>query len=185
MSAEIVNLRRARKAKAREKAVDEAAHNRATHGRSKAERNREAELAARAKSRLDGHLRTGASDPGDPETTRRTRDRAAPASAETERADAERADAVGEKPGRRDFGRGRPEDDASPNDVPAAIGGDRASAGRRAPDPPLPDLAAPGATSHGATSHGANSHDASSHDATSHGATVHDRSPPSRRDDGR
>ncbi|MGJ3264978.1 MAG: DUF4169 family protein [Salinarimonas sp.] len=55
MAAEIVNLRRARKAKAREKAADAAAENRVLFGRSKADRTREAALEAQQRRRLDGH----------------------------------------------------------------------------------------------------------------------------------
>ncbi|WP_349371182.1 DUF4169 family protein [Salinarimonas sp.] len=62
MSAEIVNLRRARKAKAREKAEETAAQNRATFGRSKAERDREAAAKALETRRIDGHRRAGDGD---------------------------------------------------------------------------------------------------------------------------
>jgi len=62
MSAEIVNLRRARKAKAREKAEEAAAHNRATFGRPKAERDRAAAESALEARRLDGHAREDDSD---------------------------------------------------------------------------------------------------------------------------
>lgn len=55
--AEIVNLRRARKQKARAAAETEAAANRLTHGRTKAERKlTEAEQKA-ADRKLDGHKR--------------------------------------------------------------------------------------------------------------------------------
>lgn len=57
VTAEIINLRRARKAKARADAQVRAAENRAKHGRPKAERNtakREASLAAR---KLEAHRR--------------------------------------------------------------------------------------------------------------------------------
>lgn len=55
--AEIVNMKRARKLKARAEAEKEAAANRLAHGRSKAERNlaRAEEDAARRK--LEGHRR--------------------------------------------------------------------------------------------------------------------------------
>ena len=55
--AEIVNLRRARKA--RDRAADEAraAENRAKFGRPKADRDRVAAEAERDASRLDGHRR--------------------------------------------------------------------------------------------------------------------------------
>lgn len=57
MSAEIVNLRRARKARARADAENKAAENRVAFGQSKAEkalRQARDDLAAR---RLDGHFR--------------------------------------------------------------------------------------------------------------------------------
>jgi hypothetical protein len=62
MTAEIVNLRRARKAKARAEAQARADENRAKFGRPKAER----ELADRSKShadrQLDAHRREGGDD---------------------------------------------------------------------------------------------------------------------------
>lgn len=48
MTAEIVNLRRARKAKARTQMVAKAAENRATHGRTRAEREHAAAERTRA-----------------------------------------------------------------------------------------------------------------------------------------
>lgn len=60
--AEIINLRRARKKKAREDAAKIAAENRARHGRSKAERARDAAEAARAERSLEGHRRTPGPD---------------------------------------------------------------------------------------------------------------------------
>jgi hypothetical protein len=63
VAAEIINLRKARKAKARVEADARAAENRVRFGRSKAEREvREAEdrLSAR---RLDGHQVAGATSP--------------------------------------------------------------------------------------------------------------------------
>jgi hypothetical protein len=55
--AELVNLNKARKARARDAASAEAARNRIVHGRTKAERV-EAETAATAADRkLDGHKR--------------------------------------------------------------------------------------------------------------------------------
>lgn len=59
---EIVNLKRARKQKARSEAETNAASNRLVHGRSKAERNlskAEKETAAR---KLDGHKRGNDND---------------------------------------------------------------------------------------------------------------------------
>ena len=64
MSAEIVNLRRARKSKARAGKQAEAAANRIKFGRSKAERTREAANAELHRRRLDSHRRD---EPGDPD----------------------------------------------------------------------------------------------------------------------
>lgn len=55
--AEIVNLNRARKAKARADAGRQAEANRAKFGRTKAERDREAADAARRETLLDGARR--------------------------------------------------------------------------------------------------------------------------------
>ena len=54
---EIVNLRSARKARARREAETTAAANRAKHGRTKAEKTRDAAEAARRESILDGAAR--------------------------------------------------------------------------------------------------------------------------------
>jgi hypothetical protein len=54
MTAEIVNLRRARKALARDAAAREAAANRARHGRGKAARDAAQALETLASRRLDG-----------------------------------------------------------------------------------------------------------------------------------
>lgn len=54
MTAEIVNLRKARKAKARADKERTAAENRVVHGRSKAERQREASDKDRLQRELDG-----------------------------------------------------------------------------------------------------------------------------------
>ncbi len=63
--AEIVNLRRARKAKARSEAEAQAAQNRIAFGRTKAERKlTEAEKALQA-ARLDGHRLDAAKDDKD------------------------------------------------------------------------------------------------------------------------
>ncbi len=51
---EIVNLRKARKAKARAEAAETAAENRARHGRTLAERARERKETEQAKRSLDG-----------------------------------------------------------------------------------------------------------------------------------
>ena len=61
--AEIVNLRRARKAKDRARRAAEADANAAKFGRSKAQRQVEAAEAARARTALDGHRRDDPSDP--------------------------------------------------------------------------------------------------------------------------
>ena len=55
--AEIINLRRARKGKAREEAAEKAAMNRARFGKSKLEREREAAEADKLSRHLDGHKR--------------------------------------------------------------------------------------------------------------------------------
>lgn len=55
--AEIINLRRARKAKARQGAADAAASNRVRFGRTKAERMNEAAEHARITAVLDGARR--------------------------------------------------------------------------------------------------------------------------------
>ena len=55
--AEIINLRRARKARARDQAATEAATNRMRHGRTKAETARDELAEARARRHLDGHRR--------------------------------------------------------------------------------------------------------------------------------
>ena len=57
MSGEVVNLRRARKARDRAAATDTAAANRAKHGRTKAEREAGTAELARGERLLDGHLR--------------------------------------------------------------------------------------------------------------------------------
>lgn len=54
MSAEIVNLRRARKAKAKAGKVEKSAENRARFGRTKAEREREALEQARVRRAFEG-----------------------------------------------------------------------------------------------------------------------------------
>jgi hypothetical protein len=62
VSAEIINLRQARKQRAREDKAARAAGNRARFGRSKAEREREEQAQTRAQQALDGHLRAPPSD---------------------------------------------------------------------------------------------------------------------------
>lgn len=59
---EIVNLRMARKAKARAEATRVAAANRVRHGRTKAERAAEAQASARAAALHAGHALTGATE---------------------------------------------------------------------------------------------------------------------------
>ena len=61
MSAEIVNLRKARKVKERAEKERLAAENRVVHGRSKADRERDADAKARVRRELDGARR----EPGD------------------------------------------------------------------------------------------------------------------------
>jgi hypothetical protein len=60
--AEIVNLRRARKAKGREEAEKRAAENRARFGKSKSERKTIEAQAALDQRRLDGHRRLPADE---------------------------------------------------------------------------------------------------------------------------
>jgi hypothetical protein len=55
--AEIVSLRQARKQKARADKERVAEQNRAVHGRSKAEKARDAEAAKKSQSFLEGHRR--------------------------------------------------------------------------------------------------------------------------------
>lgn len=62
---EIVNLRQARKHKARSEKERIAAENRAIHGRSKAERERKALLEGKAAAFLDAHRRSPGREPGD------------------------------------------------------------------------------------------------------------------------
>lgn len=71
MSAEIINLRQARKQRERDEKDARAAENRARFGRSKANRALEDDAQARAARSLDGHQRepTGTDEdapPGDP-----------------------------------------------------------------------------------------------------------------------
>lgn len=57
MAAEIVNLRLARKRKARADREQAAAESRALHGRSKADKARERQEASKAAAFVDGHRR--------------------------------------------------------------------------------------------------------------------------------
>jgi hypothetical protein len=63
--AEIINLRHARKQKARSEKERLAAENRAIHGRSKSERERENLLESKATTFLDAHRRSPSREPGD------------------------------------------------------------------------------------------------------------------------
>lgn len=65
--ADILNLRRFRKARQRADQDDAAARNRATHGRSKAQRHVETTLAQKADRALDGHRREPALDTDAPD----------------------------------------------------------------------------------------------------------------------
>ncbi len=69
MSAEIVNLRRARKAKQRADSARKAAENRAVHGRTKQQRARKTTDRQRAERELDGARRTAPAAPGDENAT--------------------------------------------------------------------------------------------------------------------
>lgn len=62
---EVVNLRVARKRKARAGREDAAARNRAVHGMSRAERDASKAAKARAEKALDGHRREPGDDPAD------------------------------------------------------------------------------------------------------------------------
>lgn len=63
MSAEIINLRKARKQRERDRKTAEAEQNRARFGRTKAEREVETLVRARAEQALDGHLRADNAPP--------------------------------------------------------------------------------------------------------------------------
>ena len=63
--AEVVNLRQARKQKARADKSRLAEQNRALHGRSKAERERDVKAAQKAESFIEGHRRAPAADADD------------------------------------------------------------------------------------------------------------------------
>lgn len=60
---EVVNLRRARKQKARNEKERLAGENRALHGRTKAERERDRLTSDRAERFMDGHRREKSGDP--------------------------------------------------------------------------------------------------------------------------
>ena len=59
MPADIINLRRARKAKARDVREQAAAENRRLHGRTKVEKAKEAAERERAARTIDAHRRDG------------------------------------------------------------------------------------------------------------------------------
>jgi hypothetical protein len=59
---EVINLRRARKAKARDASLVEAQANRVRHGRTLEERQRDTLEAARLERRIDGHRLAGDDD---------------------------------------------------------------------------------------------------------------------------
>lgn len=63
---EIVNLRRARKAKARQRDEEQAAQNRVAFGLSKAEKQFSAATRALDAKKLDGHLRDDSAPQHDP-----------------------------------------------------------------------------------------------------------------------
>ena len=63
--AEIINLRMARKRKARDEREREADRNRVLHGRSKAERSKSDTENQRAERFVDGHLRETPTTPDD------------------------------------------------------------------------------------------------------------------------
>lgn len=70
MSGDVVNLRRARKAKVREAAADAAAENRLRFGKSKAQRTLETKIASLDDRRFAAHRR----DPGAPPISDLSRD---------------------------------------------------------------------------------------------------------------
>ncbi len=61
---EIVNLRQARKQKARTEKERQASENRALHGRTKAERERDRLTSQKAEKFVTGHRREKPDDPG-------------------------------------------------------------------------------------------------------------------------
>lgn len=66
--ADVVNLRMARKRKARDEREREADRNRMLHGRSKAEQRKTATEQERAERFVDGHRRQTPQPPGDADT---------------------------------------------------------------------------------------------------------------------
>jgi len=65
MPGEIVNLRRVKKAKARDEKEKRAAANRASFGRTKAERQKDAAEQERSARQMEGHRRVPADDDDD------------------------------------------------------------------------------------------------------------------------
>jgi hypothetical protein len=66
MTADVINLRQFKRAKAREDEDRQAAVNRAAFGRTKAQRILEKTRALQDKSKLDAHLRDDTASPSDP-----------------------------------------------------------------------------------------------------------------------
>lgn len=62
MAGEIINLRHMRKQQKRAEAAEVAAQNRARHGRTKAEREKQEKSAEQARRHLDGHKLEGDAD---------------------------------------------------------------------------------------------------------------------------
>lgn len=60
--AQIINLRQARKAKARKEKEAKASENRVVHGRTKGEKRAEELIGEQEKAKLDGHLTSGLKD---------------------------------------------------------------------------------------------------------------------------
>lgn len=67
MSADIINLRRARKARARQQKESDAAENRARFGRTKADRQHTAAVTDLEQRRLAGHAIPSPRDPAKPD----------------------------------------------------------------------------------------------------------------------
>ena len=68
MPADIINLRQARKQRARDDKEARATENRVRFGRTKAQRQQDERSNAQAEKALDGHLRTQTSDGPSPRT---------------------------------------------------------------------------------------------------------------------
>ena len=63
---DIVNLRQARKQKARDEKLSDAEQNRALHGRSKAQKQRDRLIADKSEKFVDGHRREPSPSPDSP-----------------------------------------------------------------------------------------------------------------------